>query len=60
MARVAKAGPASGKTTLVKVWNGLQPSRVAASISSSGMPKKNWRIMKMAKAAPIAPGTISG
>ena len=36
----ATAGSDNGKTTLVKTWNWLQPSRVAASSNSRGTVSK--------------------
>ncbi|MNW16804.1 hypothetical protein D3C71_2157840 [compost metagenome] len=44
---VARAGFASGSTTMKKVWNGLAPSSSAASSSSLGISsKKRMRMIR--------------
>ena len=43
-----------------KMPHSLQPSIRAASLSSSGMVRKNWRMRKMLNALPKNAGTHSG
>ena len=50
MPSVAKAGPEMGAMTRKKVVRVLAPSKVAASSSSLGRFKKNWRMRKVPKA----------
>ena len=49
-ARVASAGPDSGRMIRQKHPQRLAPSIRAASSSSNGMPRKNWRSRKTPKA----------
>jgi hypothetical protein len=50
IASVARAGLASGSTIRQKTPNVLHPSIRAASSSSRGSDRKNWRIRKMPNA----------
>ena len=61
IAVVAIAGPISGTISLLKICQWPQPSIVAASSSSLGMPRMNWTI-KNTKNASVARnlGKISG
>ena len=51
---------ASGRTTMRKMFHSEQPSILAASDSSSGMVRKNWRRRKILNALPNQAGTQSG
>ena len=46
MARAATAGVLSGRTICPSTRHRLQPSMRAASSSSTGKSRKNWRIKK--------------
>ena len=51
---------ASGTITRSRIWSSLAPSTLAASDSSWGMVRKNWRSRKMVNASPKNNGMISG
>ncbi len=55
-----RAGIDSGTTIERRIRSSLAPSMRAASDSSRGMPRKNWRSRKMKNGLPRNVGTISG
>src|SRR6478752_6666189 len=59
-ATTESAGRDRGKITRQKMANSLQPSMRAASESSLGMVRKNWRKRKILNAPPKNDGTQSG
>src|ERR1700675_3970262 len=59
-ATAVMAGLARGTITLIITWNSLAPSTLAASDSSCGIVKKNWRSKKIVNASPKKVGTIKG
>lgn len=60
MATVIKPGFVNGTMICHQICKWPAPSRIAASISSSGMANMNWRSKKMKKALPRKAGTING
>jgi len=54
------AGRASGKMICHRICSSDAPSILAASDSSRGIPRKNWRKRKMKNALPKKQGTMSG
>src|SRR5438270_13569073 len=58
IASVAIAPPDTGITMFQRIRSRPQPSIFAASSSSDGMPRKNWRSKKTPK-PPASGGTIS-
>lgn len=48
---VIKAGFIIGTKILYSTWKELQPSMIAASSNSRGMPRMNWTSMKTKKAS---------
>src|ERR1041384_1432332 len=59
-ATTARAGLLRGRMTRQKMPQWEQQSRRAASSSTAGMPRKNWRRRKMLKAPPNQAGTQRG
>ena len=59
-ATAAMAGPASGRPTWRKDWNGVAPSSSALSNTCAGSDLNHCRNRKMKNALPNRCGTMSG